>query len=112
MAGVKSHSLPEAWVRRAAWQREEVGRLTAADPSSSPALCLSRQEAGAAGRTCSGTAACLPDPCPRFFSFQVRGRGAGDAGLGSELIRGAVCEGGCLLDALILVGAGVFFEAT
>lgn len=55
---------------------------------------------------------CLAEPCPRFFDFQVRGLGSGDAGLGSKLIRGAVCEGGCFLDALILLGAGVSLEAT
>lgn len=109
---MKSHGLPEAWVRTAAWQREEVGRLTAADLSSSLALCLSRQEAGTAGRTWRGTAICLPELCPRFFSFQVRGHDTGGTGLGSKLIRGAVCKGGCLLDALILIGAGVFFKAT
>lgn len=44
--------------------------------------------------------------------LQLRGLGTQGSGLGSKLIRGAVCERGCLLDALILIRAGVFLEAT
>lgn len=64
------------------------------------------------GRAWNRTAVRQPERGPGFLRFQIRGLGSGGTGLGSKLIRGAVCERGRLLDALILIGAGVFLQAT
>lgn len=115
-AVLKSQGLPEA-SRRQKCLLEGKGQCgqTAADQSCSQGCVFPRHEEDTqeAGRTRGREIClCLPEPCPRLSNFRARGLGSGGAGWGSKLIGGAVCEGRCLLDALILLGAGVSLEAT
>lgn len=115
-AVLKSHGLPEALPgEKCLAERKGWSGLTAADLSSSQSCGFPQQEHSRGREDLRLEELSLPARAlPKILhlpGWDLRLR-SGGAGLSSKLIRGAVCEGGCLLDALILLGAGISLEAT